>query len=48
MFDRIVSIFTIMIVGGTVVRIMTNKQSQGTVSAIFHGLGEDISASFGN
>lgn len=47
MLDRITTIFTSIIIGGVAIRIMTNKNSQGTTGAIFHGVAEDIHASFG-
>lgn len=47
MIDKIFSIGSAIIIGGVAIRIITNKNSATTVSAIFHGVGEDIHASFG-
>jgi hypothetical protein len=47
MLDNITSIFSLIVVGGIVIRVATNKQSAGTITSVFHGVGEDISASFG-
>lgn len=47
MVDNVTSVFSLIIIGGIVIRVATNKQSAGTISAVFHGVGEDIHASFG-
>jgi hypothetical protein len=48
MGDKIVTIFTTIIIGGVAIRILTNKNTSSTVGVAFHGIAEDISASFGN
>jgi hypothetical protein len=48
MVDRGLSIISMIIVGGVAIRIVTNKNAQGFVSAIFHGGGEVIHDSFGS
>lgn len=47
MGDKVVSVFSLIIMGGIVIRVVTNKESASTLSAVFHGVGEDIHASFG-
>lgn len=47
MGDKLVTIFSLIITGGVAIRIMTNKESSKTLSSVFHGVGEDIHASFG-
>lgn len=47
MFDKALSIFSLVIVGGVAIRVMTNKNAQGFVSALFHGSAELVHASFG-
>lgn len=48
MVDKFVSIFTTIIIGGVAIRILTNANSRGTVAALFHGIAENITASFGS
>lgn len=47
MLDNVTSIFSLIIIGGIVIRVVTNKDSAGTLNSVFHGVGEDIHASFG-
>lgn len=47
MFDKITTIATAIIMGGVAIRIMTNRNSASVTSAIFHGVAQDIHASFG-
>lgn len=47
MAERIANIFGLIIVGGVAIRIVTNKNSATTIGTAFHGLAEDITASFG-
>lgn len=47
MGDKITSVFALIITGGIAIRIVTNKESATTLAAVFHGVGEDIHASFG-
>lgn len=47
MVDQFGRIFSLIIVGGVAIRIVTNKQTASTLSAAFHGLAADITAAFG-
>lgn len=47
MIDKLFTIGSSIIIGGVAIRIITNKNSAATTGAIFHGVAEDISASFG-
>lgn len=47
MFDKVLTIFSTIIVGGVAIRILTNKNSASVVGTMFHGVAEDITASFG-
>lgn len=48
MVDKFVTLGTAIVFGGVAIRIATNKNSAATVSAFFHGIAGDISASFGS
>lgn len=48
MVDQIGRVFTLIIVGGVAIRIVTNPRSAKTLSSVFNGIANDIHASFGN
>lgn len=45
--DKWADIFGMMIIGGVLVRVATNKNSQATIGTVFHGFAEDTSAALG-
>lgn len=47
MGDKVTSIFALIVTGGVAIRIITNPASAKTLASVFHGVGEDIHASFG-
>lgn len=47
MLDQIGNIATLLIIGAIIVRIFTNKNSQGILGTVFHGFAEDVNASVG-
>lgn len=47
MVDKVANIFGLMIIGGIVIRVLTNTNSKGTLSAVFNGYANDVSASLG-
>lgn len=47
MFDQFGRIGSLIIVGGIAIRVITNPTTAKTVAAAFHGVAEDITASFG-
>lgn len=47
MVDQFGRIFSLIIMGGVAIRIVTNKNTAATLGAAFNGIGADISAAFG-
>lgn len=45
MLDKVGSFFTLLVIGAVAVHIATNKESAGTITSVFNGVAEDISAS---
>jgi hypothetical protein len=47
MLDKIGDFFTLLVVGAVAVHIVTNRNSAGTISAIYNGTAQDIKAAVG-
>jgi hypothetical protein len=48
MLDKIGDFFTLLVVGAVAVHITTNKNSAGTIAAVYDGTAKDISAAVGS
>lgn len=47
MLDKIGDFFTLLVVGAIAVHIVTNKNSAGTIKAVYDGTAKDIQAAVG-
>jgi hypothetical protein len=45
--DKVANIFGLMIIGGIIIRVITNANSKATLGAVFNGFANDVSASLG-
>lgn len=47
MLNTVGDVATLLVLGAVAVRIITDKNSRGTLGTVFHGFAEDINAATG-